>query len=63
MAKKRGIAEAAPLVPCSEGALRRLEQKGIVHPERDPWGRRLFGDDDIKAAQKYRASLGERPAA
>ena len=38
---------------CSESALRRLERKGVVRPTRDPWGRRLFGADDIAAARDY----------
>jgi DNA-binding transcriptional MerR regulator len=41
---------------CSESALRRLERKGIVKPARDPWGRRLFGADDIEAARKHLAA-------
>lgn len=56
MAKDRGIAEAAHEVPCSEGTLRRLDRKGVVKPGRDPWGRRLFGDDDIEAARQYLTS-------
>lgn len=51
--KDKGIAEAARAVPCSEGALRRLDQQGIVRPARDPWGRRLFGEDDIEAARRH----------
>lgn len=37
----------------SEDAVRRLERKGIVSPDRDPWGRRLFGPDDLEAALRY----------
>jgi hypothetical protein len=61
--KHHGIAVAAQQVaadngpPCSEGSLRRLERLGVVHPARDQWGRRLFGDDDIAAARRY---LNER---
>lgn len=53
MEEKRGIAEAARAVPCPEGTLRRLDRKGIIRPARDPWGRRLFGQDDIDAARRY----------
>lgn len=61
MARKEfGISEAARQVPCAEGTLRRLDHKGIVRPNRDPWGRRLFGADDIAAARKF---LEERQAA
>jgi DNA-binding transcriptional MerR regulator len=55
MPKDKGIAQAAHDTGCSEGGMRRLERKGIVHPVRDPWGRRLFGDDDIEAARRYLA--------
>lgn len=51
--KEFGIAETARQVPCPEGTLRRLDQKGIVRPNRDPWGRRLFGPDDVEAARRY----------
>jgi DNA-binding transcriptional MerR regulator len=54
--KSKGIAQAAREVPCPEGALRRLDRQGIVHPARDPWGRRLFGEDDVQAARKHLAS-------
>jgi hypothetical protein len=59
--KDKPIAEAAQAVaaagePCSEGTLRRLDRLRIVQPDRDPWGRRLFGDDDIAAARKYLSS-------
>jgi DNA-binding transcriptional MerR regulator len=57
--KDKGIAEAARGARCSESAMRRLEQKGVVQPARDPWGRRLFGQDDIEAARRY---LEERSA-
>lgn len=59
MMKNLTISEAAHAVPCSEGALRRLDSRGVVHPARDHWGRRLFGDDDVAAA---RAHLIKRPA-
>jgi DNA-binding transcriptional MerR regulator len=53
MTKDKGISQAARESGCSEGAMRRLERKGIVHPARDPWGRRIFGADDVAAARKY----------
>jgi hypothetical protein len=67
--KDKPIAEAAQAVaagggpPCSEGAMRRLDRLGVVKPNRDPWGRRLFGDDDIAAARKYLASRRQPSAA
>jgi hypothetical protein len=51
--KDMGIAEACREVPCSEGAMRRLDRLGVVRPARDPWGRRLFGHDDVVAAREY----------
>lgn len=59
--KDKGIAKAARETPCSEGALRRLDRLGVVHPARDQWGRRLFGNDDIEAARRYLAEI--RPKA
>jgi len=53
MVKNKGIARAAHEADCSEGAMRRLERKGIVRPTRDQWGRRLYGEDDIAAARKH----------
>jgi DNA-binding transcriptional MerR regulator len=53
MTKTKGISEAAREVPCAEGTLRRLHRQGIVKPARDPWGRRLFGADDINAARRH----------
>lgn len=51
--KDMGIATYARKVPCSEGTARRLDRLGIVRPSRDPWGRRLFGLDDIEAARRH----------
>jgi hypothetical protein len=51
--KDLGIAQAARQVPCAEGTLRRLDRQGVVRPNRDPWGRRLFGPDDVEAARKH----------
>jgi DNA-binding transcriptional MerR regulator len=51
--KLNGIAEAARQVQCSEGTMRRLDRIGVVQPARDPWGRRLFGEDDVAAARQY----------
>jgi DNA-binding transcriptional MerR regulator len=53
MTKDRGIAQAAREIPCSEGTLRDLDRQGIVRPARDPWNRRLFGQDDVDAARKH----------
>jgi DNA-binding transcriptional MerR regulator len=61
--KLNGIAEAARQVPCSEGTLRRLDSNGVVQPARDPWGRRLFGEDDIAAAREHLAQKRGCPGA
>lgn len=53
--KDKPIAKAARETECSEGTMRRLDRIGVVHPARDPWGRRLFGDDDVAAARQYLA--------
>jgi len=55
-----GISAAVRQVPCAEITLRNYERKGIVNPERDSAGRRLFSDADIKAAQKYRNSASSK---
>jgi DNA-binding transcriptional MerR regulator len=55
MLKDKPIAEAAHAAGCSEGTMRRLDRIKVVHPKRDPWNRRLFGDDDIAAARAYLA--------
>lgn len=51
--KDKGIAAFSHEVGCSEGTARRLANEGILAPIRDPWGRRLFGEDDVLAARKY----------
>jgi DNA-binding transcriptional MerR regulator len=51
--KDKPIAKAAHAADCSEGQLRRLDRQGVIHPARDAWGRRLFGDDDIAAARAH----------
>jgi DNA-binding transcriptional MerR regulator len=56
--KDLGISEAARQVPCAEGTLRRLDRQGVVRPNRDPWGRRLFGLDDVEAARKHLHARG-----
>lgn len=58
MNELKGIAEAAREVPCPEGTLRRLDRKGVIRPARDPWGRRLFGNEDIEAARRYLKGRG-----
>ena len=61
--KDKGIAQAAQLVPCPESTMRRLDRIGVVSPSRDPWGRRLFGLDDVAAARAYLASRKQSGAA
>jgi hypothetical protein len=68
MVKDKPINEAARAVSdnggphCSDDSLRRLDRLGIVKPGRDPWGRRLFGADDIAAARRYLARHGLKRA-
>jgi DNA-binding transcriptional MerR regulator len=61
--KDMGIAQAAQSVPCPESTMRRLDRIGVVKPSRDPWGRRLFGLDDVAAAREYLASRKQPGAA
>ena len=68
MAKDLSTAEAAQAVAargekCSEDTMRRLHQIGVVKPERDRWGKRMFGDDDVAAAREYLASRRSKSAA
>lgn len=63
VAKVKGTAQAAREVPCPEGTMRRLHRIGVVSPIRDPWGRRLFGDDDVTAAREYLARRSTQQAA
>jgi DNA-binding transcriptional MerR regulator len=55
-ARFRGKSQAAREVPCSEGSLLRYEKIGIIAPERDSAGRRLFTSEDIEKIREYRAS-------
>jgi hypothetical protein len=68
MAKDKTISQAAAAVaaagePCSEGTMRRLDRLGVVKPARDPWGRRLFGAEDVAAARKYLAASRQSKSA
>jgi DNA-binding transcriptional MerR regulator len=63
MAKDKGIAEAARLVPCPESTMRRLDRLGVVKAARDPWGRRLFGLDDVESARAHLAQRRQPGAA
>ena len=47
-----GISSAARQVPCAEGTLRGMEARGLLKPQRDTAGRRLFTDADIAAARE-----------
>lgn len=49
-----GISEAARRIGCCEDTLRDYDKKGIVQPARDSAGRRIFSEDDLKAARQYR---------
>jgi DNA-binding transcriptional MerR regulator len=47
-----GTSSAARQVPCAEATLRGMEARGLLKPQRDSAGRRLFTEDDIAAARR-----------
>jgi DNA-binding transcriptional MerR regulator len=49
-----GLSAAARLVGVSEQTLLRYSKVGIVNPDRDSTGRRLFTDADIERARAFR---------
>lgn len=51
------ITAAASYVPCSPNTLINYERAGIVVPTRDSAGRRLYVDQDVQDARRYRAKL------
>lgn len=52
----------ARLVGCSEGCIRSLSDRGIVQPQRDSLGRRLFTAADVAAIREHVASRQHRAA-
>lgn len=48
-----GLSAAARVLGISESTLRRYTETGIINPERDSSGRRLFTSADISKAQSY----------
>lgn len=56
MARLRGISTAAREVGCAEATLRALEARGVLNPERDSTGKRLFDDVQIELARRHLAS-------
>ena len=45
------IAQAAHQVGISISTLKRLEQRGLIHPQKDRNGQRRYTDRDIEAIQ------------
>lgn len=45
---------AAQAAGISPSTLRYYEDKGVICPDRDSTGRRLFSDSDVKAVVEYR---------
>lgn len=48
-----GLSAAARVLGIAETTLRRYTETGIVNPERDSSGRRLFTCADIEKAREY----------
>src|SRR3989338_8783270 len=51
------IGVASRAVGLSESALKRLEGRGIISPQRDCTGRRVYTPDEIDAVRKYRGKI------
>lgn len=49
-----GLSAAARLAGVSESAMRRYSNVGVVNPQRDSAGRRMFSAVDIERARAYR---------
>lgn len=56
MAKLMLISEAARKVPCSTATLRKYDARGIVKPEIDSLGRRMFDEMDVLLARETMAA-------
>lgn len=52
-----GRSDAARQVPCSETTLLNYERRGLLQPQRDSSGRRLYTDADIVLARQIRARV------
>ena len=50
----------AELFGVSPALLRVYEQQGLVQPERDSSGRRLYLPDDVERIRKYRKRFGSK---
>ena len=57
-----GISAASRKAQCSEGTMRSAEARGIVRPERDSAGRRLYDDEDVARMRAYLRELRSRKA-
>jgi len=54
------IGDTATALGVSPQTLRYLELRGVVNPERDSSGRRLYLPDDIERIRTYRAVHGRK---
>lgn len=55
-----GKSDAARKVPCSETTLLNYERRGLLAPERDSTGRRLYTEADIAIARQLRQQARNR---
>ena len=60
---RRTISSAAHEVGVTPVTLRAYEARGVIVPERDSSGRRLYSDQDIEAARLFREQLRQRRTA
>ena len=57
------IAQAAHQVGISPTTLKRLEQRGLIHPQKDRNGQRRYTEDDIARIQALYYPAPAAPAA
>ena len=56
----RAIGDAAAQVGISIGTLRAYEREGLLNPQRDSVGRRLYTEKDIATARRIASERAER---
>ena len=54
------IAEAAARATVTPGTLREYHKLGLIHPQRDSSGRRLFSERDVETARRIAAERRAR---
>jgi DNA-binding transcriptional MerR regulator len=57
------ISEAARATGASEALLRSLDRRGLVKPQKDTRGCRLYGPSDLDAVRAYLAQSNRAPHA